>query len=68
MYCCSAWHANSEFSFVCVEGGVGGRCQRGEGETMSQSRKREDRHECVERCYKEGMVISTTGEASLILT
>lgn len=35
---------------------------------MSHSRKKEDRHESVERCYEEGMVISTMGEASLILT
>lgn len=55
MNCCSTWH---------VIQGVGA----GGGAAMSQSRKREDRHESVERCYKEGMVISTTGEASLILT
>ncbi len=64
MNCCSAWHANSEFSFVRGEGGA----KKGVGAAMSQSRQREDRHECVEGCYKEGMVISTMGEASLILT
>lgn len=47
----------------------GGRgCQEVGSAAMSQSRKREDWHECVEGCYKEGMVISTMGEASLILT
>lgn len=33
-----------------------------------RDRKGEDRHECVERWDKKGLVISTTGEASLILT
>lgn len=45
-----------------------GTCQKGGDRAMSQSGKKEDGHECAERCYKEGMVISTTGEASLILT
>lgn len=66
MHCCSAWHANLEFSFSVYVGG--GRCQEGGGAAMSQSSKREDMHECVVRCYKEGTVISTMGEASLILT
>lgn len=47
---------------------IGGACQEGGSAALSQSSKREDRHECVERFYKEGMVISTMGEASLILT
>lgn len=39
----------------------GGGYQEGGGAAKSKSRKREDKHECVEKCYKEGMVISTTG-------
>lgn len=35
---------------------------------MTQSRKKEHKPERVERCYKEAAVISSVGEASLILT
>lgn len=71
MNCCAARQANSSLSFVGgggVSGGSRGGTEVRGGAAMSKSRMGEDKHKCVGRCYKEGMVISTTGEAPLILT
>lgn len=70
MNCCAARQANSSLSFVGGGGGGGGGGgteMQGVQPWVRAERERTSTNALV-RCYKEGMVISTTGEAPLILT
>lgn len=67
MNCHTAWQTNALLDFVYGVKDGDGVAKREEVQPwLKAGRKHKPEH--VERCYKEATVISSVGEASLILT